>query len=217
MSENKTNKITVFISDDHFIFRKGLIDVCTENNIEVVGDSGESVETLKHCLDKNADVLIIDLNMDTTNGTQTIEKILEKYPAARCLVYSMRESINTIRAAYELGVYGYVTKSQGPETIIEAIKVNSTGKKYYMEGIAEKILEFSTNGEKNPADILTKKEMQLFKLIATGSSNEEIAKIMNVSVKSVVNVTLIIRKKLNIRLTSFAWVARIYDLVDTEL
>jgi len=112
MGDDNQDDIRVFISDDHAVFRKGLIDVCTQAGITVVGESGSVKETLDHCFDNNPDVLIIDLNMDTSSGIQTVEQLLEEYPNAQILICSMRESINTIRATYELGVRGYVTKSQ---------------------------------------------------------------------------------------------------------
>ena len=219
MSGEKKGDIRVFISDDHAVFRQGMIDVCTQAGITVVGESGKAKDTLKHCFDKHPDILIIDLNMDTSSGIQTVEQLLDEYPGAHILICSMRESINIIRRAYELGVRGYVTKSQGPELVIEAIRRIASGKNYYMPGMAERILEYGLRGTKevDPHQVLSEKELKIFKLIALGHTNEEIAHMVGVAPKSIANRTLEIRHKLGIRLTSFEWMARKYNLLSLDL
>ena len=219
MGGDYKNEIRVFISDDHAVFRRGLVDVCTQAGITVVGESGSAEDTLAHCFDNRPDVLIIDLNMDTTSGVQTVEDILEEYPNAQILVCSMRSSINTIRATYELGVRGYVTKSQGPEYVIDAVKRIASGRNYYMPGMAEDILEYSARNsqEVDPHEVLSEKELKIFRLISLGHTNEEIAREMDVTPKSIANRTLEIRNKLGIRLTSFEWIARKYNLLKLDL
>lgn len=211
------NAINVFISDDHEIYRKGLIGVCKSKGISVVGESGRSADTLAHCFDKPIDVLIVDLNMDTTNGMETIQALLDKYPETKCLVSSMRESISVIDAAYKLGVYGYVPKSEHLNVLVAAIKKIAAGNKFYLDGMPERLLEVSLSGEANPRNILSKKELVLFIHMANGQSYEDIANICNISTKSVKNASLIIKKKLKINIASFSWVARKYDLIDMDL
>jgi len=196
-------KIKVFISDDHIILRKGLVDYCKQKNFHVVGQA-TSVEELLKKYDKGVDVYIVDLNMKTTRGIDTLEKIYKKHPEAPCLVYSMRETVSVIKAAYKAGAKGYVTKDQGLEIVEDAIKKIAEGKKYYMPGMAEKLLE---DEEENIFKQLTKKEMQFFTYISEGKTKEEVAEIMNVQVSHVVNIISIIRKKLDIPITSFQWIA----------
>ncbi len=211
--------ITVFISDDHAVVRKGLVDIFSHHGITVVGEAATLQETLDHGGDHNPQVLVLDLNMNTTSGVQTVEQVLDVHPDAHILIFSMRESLNTIRATYQLGIKGYVTKSSGPELLIDAVKKIATGRNYYMPGIAERILEYDTSADKelDPREVLSAKELAIFKLIALGKPNPAIAQELGITAKSVANRTLDIRRKLGIRLTSFEWIARKYNLLKLEL
>jgi len=213
------SSIKVFISDDHAIVRKGISDIFQENGIEVVGESGTSEETLLHWFDNDPDVLIIDLNMEGEGGIQTIEEVLKKRPKTRILVFSMRENLNIIHATYQLGVMGYVTKRSGPELLVEAVKRVAADKRYYMPGIAEEILDYDSqdNREVSPRDVLSDNELKIFTLVAQGKSHDEIGHEMNIRPTTVANKVVVIRKKLGIGLTAFEWIARKYNLLKLDL
>ena len=211
--------IAVFISDDHAIVRNGLVALFSHYGIAVVGEAATLQETLDHVDNHPPDVLILDLNMDTTYGVNTVEKVLDCHPTMPILVFSMRESLNTIRATYQRGVKGYVTKSREPQLLIEAVNKIASGRNYYMPGIAEQILEYDCRGDKerDPREVLSAKDLAIFKWTASGKSNQEVAQELGITAKSVANRTLDIRHKLGIRLTRFEWIARKYGLLKLEL
>jgi DNA-binding CsgD family transcriptional regulator len=88
-----------------------------------------------------------------------------------------------------------------------------------MPGIAEQILEYDCRGDKerDPREVLSAKDLAIFKWTALGKSNQEVAQELGITAKSVANRTLDIRHKLGIRLTRFEWIARKYGLLKLEL
>ncbi|KPJ91994.1 MAG: hypothetical protein AMJ53_10270 [Gammaproteobacteria bacterium SG8_11] len=210
-------KAKVFISDDHAIVRQGLIDFLERDGYKVVGESATVADTVAHCYDKNPDILILDLNMDTDNGINTIETLLDQHPDAKILIFSMRESLNTIRTTYKMGTKGYVTKSAGPDLLLEAVEKIASGRNYYMPGMLEQLFEQEEETEKDPREVLTERDLEIFTMVAEGHTNEEIAEALDVTEKSVANRISEIRKKLGIRMTSFEWIARKYNILRLEL
>jgi len=216
MAKRKTR---VFVADDHPIMRKAIIDQLKNDGLLVVGEAGTVAETLGHCFDEGADVVLLDLNMDTTSGITTIETLLEQYEEAKIVVFSFRESLTTISATYKAGAKGYLTKSAGTHMLAEAIERVASGHNYYMPGMAEKLMDFEHEEvkEKDPREELTEKELEIFTLLAEGKDNEQVAEELKLTEKSVANRALEIRRKLGIRMTSFEWVARKYDLLKLDL
>ena len=211
--------INIVISDDHSIVRQGLIDIFRQRkDVNIVGQADSTQSTIDICRTLMPDLLVMDLNLDNTSGIQTIEAVKEAYPNANLLIFSMRESLSTIKTSYELGAKGYVTKSSGPELLLEAIDKIATGELYFMPEYAEKILKHNMFSEdKDPRQVLSPKELDLFVQLAIGKTNEEISDSLNISVKSVSNRSIEIRNKLNIKQTDIGWIARKYNLIEMEL
>jgi len=213
------NKPRIFVADDHAIVRKGLVDILEAQGYQVVGQTDNIPETLSFCHDEHPDCIILDLNMGDDSGVPVIGKILDIYSEANILVFSMRESVQTIRSAYQMGAKGYVTKTAGPELLIEAVKLVITGNNYYMPGVPEMIVDYDVkqDKEKDPRDVLTEKELLIFRRYADGVSYYDIANELNVSSRHISNKVIDIRNKLGISITSFEWIARKYNLLKLDL
>jgi len=210
-------KIKLYITDDHVSVREGLKTILESKNFLVVGAFGTIEETLKHIFQKRnkPDVLILDLNIGTARGTETIDAVLATYPDAKIVIYSMREAMGTITASFEAGAKAFVTKSSDPKILREAIKVVANGEVYFMPGYAEQIALYHTSGEKlaNPRKVLSDRELSIFIKVAKGKSAKIIAGELGIAAKSVSNRRITIRHKLGISNSDFHKLAVQYNLI----
>ncbi len=200
MTDPSTSRPRVFLCDDHVIIRKGLRDLLAQQDIQVVGEADSLAMAFEQCEDAAPDVVILDLNMDEDYGIHTLDRFIERFPRLSVVVFSMRESIYTIAAAYDAGAKGYVTKAASPHVLLTAIREVAAGNTFFMPGMAEKILVYKANEQKDvdPTKALTKSQLNVFRMMAEGKSYDEIGAILGQSGKAIENRAVRIRKRLNI-------------------
>lgn len=211
-----------FIVDDHWVARAGLTDFLAASGIQVTGAVATADEVVAHCSaypEDNDEVIILDLSLDRCGDDETLQRIREARPDARVLVVSMREALSTMRHMYHLGVAGYVTKTASPEETVEAVRRVAAGRRYYMEGVAERLFEAESADEGgDPRELLTEQELNILVRLARGESSEEVAEAQGVKRKTVHNRTQVIRRKLgNVAHTELSWIARKHGLLELDL
>jgi two-component system invasion response regulator UvrY len=192
--------ITVLLIDDHPIVRAGyrsLLESAKDIQVQVVAEAenGETGCTLYQ--EYQPDVTIIDINMPGIGGLETIYRIKTKNPAAKILAFSMHNNEIMVQRALKMGVTGYLAKQSSLEQVLEAVYQVSRGRPYIDAELASNILADTLLGgnPENPLDALSKREFQLFKLIAEGNSVAQIAEMISISPKTVgVHHTNIMRK-----------------------
>jgi len=206
------NPITVLLIDDHPVVRAGyrrLLEKTPDIRVVAEADNGESGCTLHQ--EYKPDVTIVDLNMPGIGGLETIYRIKKKSPHAKILVFSMHTNETIVRHALQTGVTGYITKQEGPEQLLKAVHQVSQGRVYIDPEISSNVL-FTENGIHNPLgsplDVLSRREFQLFQLLAEGNSVMQIATILSISPKTVgvhhANIMRKLKIKNNIQLIRLA-------------
>lgn len=180
--------IRVFIADDHPVVRTGLealID--TEPGMEVVGTAGDGEAAVRRVLESNPDVILLDLKMPRKSGQEAIEEIKERDPDARILVLTSFGDDDTVFAAIKAGALGFLLKDATPPELIRAIRNLYEGKASLHPDIALKLLqELNTSSEQQPADTpLTEREEEVVGLVAQGLSNQEIARRLTITERTV--------------------------------
>ena len=117
-------KMQVFVVDDEPLVRKGLKLLLTRRpDLEVCGDTGSGSEAFEQILSLRPDLAIVDLNLKEGDGLKLMRQLRQQFPTLRMLVFSMHEEVSYVQAALRAGANGYVTKSEGPGRIIEAIEL----------------------------------------------------------------------------------------------
>lgn len=222
MSGRKDSAVRAFLADDHWVALAGLRDFLTDAGIEVTGAVSTADEVVKHCKDNPVDVaevIVLDLSLDHSGGEETYRRICEARPGARVLVVSMREALSTINHFYRLGVHGYVTKTATPDETVAAVRKVADGKRYYMAGMAERLLEIDAEETGvDPRDVLNAQDLDIMLRLAQGQTPDEVAHELDLKRKTIHNRTQLIRRKLgNIAQTELSWVARKHGLLDLDL
>lgn len=190
--------IKLMLVDDHAIVRSGFRRLLEqEPHLHIVAETDNGERAYALYVKEAPDVVVMDLSMPGMSGFETIRRIVARDPAARILVFSMHEDAMRAERAIQLGARGYVTKSNPPEVLSKAIVEVAAGKLFLSADVAQAIAQSKFAGEDNPLKALTAREFEIFRLLVAGRAAADIARILNLSAKTVANNRTLINQKLH--------------------
>jgi len=180
-------KTRVFITDDHAMVRRGLRQILEEaEDIAVVGEAEDYAGLVAGLKQHECDVLLIDVAMPGRNGIDALKLVLKDHPRLKALVVSMYAEDQFALRALKAGASGYLTKTSGPEKLVEAVRQVAAGRRYVTPGVAEALVQNVTQDDSRPRHAaLSDREFQTLRLIASGKRLSEIAQEMALSAKTV--------------------------------
>lgn len=192
----------IIIADDHSFIRLGLIQILKDEypsvKITEVGD-GESL--LKEVILHDFDLVISDLDMPGRGGLEALEQIKLIKPGLPVLILSIfAEELYAVRAL-KAGASGYMNKNAAPYELIKAIQRISLGKKYITADIAEHLL-LQPDKDKKPHDLLSNREFEIFKLLASGKTITQISDSLSLAMTTVSTHRSKILEKMNLSTNS---------------
>ncbi len=194
-------KIRILIADDHSMVREGLKQLIElENDIEVVAQAGDGQDALDKIIEFNPDVVLLDVNMPVLNGLEVLEILNKEKIEVNVLMLTIHNEIEYLYKAVEIGVNGYVLKDSETDVLIRAIRTIHKGESYIQPNMASLLFK-KINGEldnKAKHSKLTKREVEVLKLITQGLLNKEIANELCISEKTVKNHVSNIFKKIEV-------------------
>ena len=194
-------KIRVLIVDDHAIVRKGIRALLSEaDGFEVVGEADTGQAAVLCAQETQPDVILMDLLMPGMDGIEATRQITSRQPQTRILVLTSFSADSKVFPAIKAGALGYLLKDSSPEELVRAIRQVHRGEPSLHPTIARKLLqEIARPVELPPApEALTPREMMVLQLIAQGLSNQEIAKTLTISERTVGNHIGSILRKLHL-------------------
>lgn len=204
--------IRILIADDHPILRKGITQLITEGFSDaVIGEAGNGAELIEKCRSGSWDMIITDISMPGSGELESLKQLRVEYPDLPILVLSMLAEELYAKRALKAGASGYLVKDSAPEELANAIRCVMSGKKYISANIAQLLAIDAINGKKDIPfhELLSDREMQVLKLIASGNSVSEIAEMLSLSVPTISTYRIRTLEKLNLRnnsdLTHFAF------------
>lgn len=180
-------KIKVIIVDDHAILRSGIKQILiASGDIEVVGEAENVAQAIKCVRELAADVMLLDISLPDKTGIEALKLIKRENAALNILMLSMymeeQYAVRSIRS----GASGYLCKHTASEELLTAIHTLAKGKKYITPNVAEILAEqVGTDHSIAPHEVLSDREFQVMRLIASGLSVSEIADKLALSVKTV--------------------------------
>jgi DNA-binding NarL/FixJ family response regulator len=195
--------VRVVIADDHPVFRAGMVAVLDDlPGIEVVGQAGDGAEALEVVAEKKPDVVLMDLRMPGVGGLEATARIRVEHPDTAVVVLTMDGDDDSIFAALRAGARGYLLKEADGLDIERAVDGVARGEAVFGSGIAERVLAFFASGRQahtSPFPQLSPREHEVLEMIAQGLDNQQIARRLVLSDKTVRNRVSDILGKLHAR------------------
>ena len=190
--------IKIMITDDHKMIREGIKQLLELNeDISVVGMASDGNECLAMLKEKEADVLLLDINMPNKNGLDTLKEIKESDLDIKVIILTVHNETDYLMKAVEIGSNGYVLKDSGSAELIYAINTVMEGDSYIQPDMIPMLNSKMVvrNKDKEKIKELTRREMEVLVLVSEGMFNKEIADKLDISERTVKNhISSIFRK-----------------------
>ncbi len=184
-----TEKIHVLIADDHAIVRQGLKQILSEtDDLVVAGEADDGVEAIQLARQQEWNVFLLDVSMPNRNGIDTLKQLKKEFPKLPVLILSMHPEEQYAVRALKAGASGYLTKQSAPEQLVTAIRQVAGGRKYVSPTVAMQLADAIANdsdSEQPPHELLSDREYEVLKLIATGRTLTQIAEELNLAVATI--------------------------------
>ena len=178
--------IRVLIVDDHAVVRSGLkLLLETEEDIAVVGEAGSADEGVRAARLEKPDVVLLDVVMPGRSGIEATPDLRKAAPSAKVLVLSMQDDPSYVREAFAAGASGYLLKEAADVELVQAVREVASGARYVHPALGARLAAAEVDAaSRAAADPLSDREREVLRLLALGHTNQEIAKMLFISVRT---------------------------------
>jgi len=179
--------LRILIADDHEIVRKGVRDTIEDHpGWEVCAEAADGQEALNLALREKPDIAVLDVSLPIINGVALTRRLHKEAPNIRILLFTMHDDDETVSTGLAAGARGYVLKSDSESHLEAAISALGANRLYFSSPVSELLLDAALNERKRSRlETFTMRELEVAQLIAEGNANKQIARHLNISVKTV--------------------------------
>jgi DNA-binding NarL/FixJ family response regulator len=180
---------TVMIVDDQTLFRRGLVKLLEPDpRIKIIDDAANGAEALERIAKNPPDVVLIDIKMPVMDGIEATRRIVSTYPRIKVLILTTFENDGYVVQALKAGASGYLLKDSQPEAIVSAMLSILSGERVMTQSVADQFLNLMSGGsQKARYDGMTRREVEILRLLGQGLTNKLIAYRLKISEKTVRN------------------------------
>jgi len=180
----------VFIVDDHPLVREGLTNLINrQSDLVVCGEAKDSAEAIDGMTKERPDVAIIDISLTNESGLELIKQLVKQFPQVELIVLSMHDEALYAERALRAGARGYVMKHETSKNVLTSIRRVIGGDTYISERIINRMALRLTSARRpiasSPVERLSDRELEIFQLLGQGRTPSEIARDLNLSLKTV--------------------------------
>ena len=185
------SKAKLLLVDDHVVVRQGLKALfANEPDVEIVGEAGNGREALSCIPELQPDVILMDISMPGLNGIEATRQIRQTHPDVKVVVLSMHANEEYVFQVLRAGASGYVLKQSDSMEVLNAIRAALSGGSFLSPPISRTVIDdyvrrAEARGQGSDLELLTSRQREVLQLLAEGLSNQEIAKQLSISIKTV--------------------------------
>ncbi len=193
--------IRVMIVDDHDLVRHGFKSLLgASKGIDVIATASSGEEAIRFCREHEGeiDIILMDVSMPGIGGIEATHRISKSWPQIGIIIVTVHNDGPLPKQLLNGGAKGYLTKGNGVEEMIAAIRDVFAGKHYIAKEIAQQLALSVLPGEVNPLDQLSMRETQVLMMIARGTRTQEISRILSLSPKTISTYRARLYEKLNV-------------------
>jgi DNA-binding NarL/FixJ family response regulator len=178
--------IRVLIVDDHAVVRTGLRRVLdAEPDIETVSEAPNAERAVFEAMEHKPDVVLMDVVMPGKSGIEGLPAVLQAVPDVKVLVLSMQDDPRYVREAFEAGASGYVLKEAADTEVVGAVRAVAAGERYVHPALGARLVQAEAEERRRAEeDPLSDREREVLRLLALGHTNQEIAMMLYISVRT---------------------------------
>ncbi|GAC1357520.1 MAG: response regulator transcription factor [Ktedonobacteraceae bacterium] len=239
LQNEAAQSIRLLLADDHDILRQGLkLLFEVQPDMQVVGEARTGSEAMSQTEASRPDVVIMDISMANMDGLEACQRIRKLYPATQVLILTMHESEEYFLQALRVGAAGYLVKRAAPAELSAAVRTLARGDAYLYPGLAKALIRAYVLTQKEARntlpqesgettkhadiahvlDVLTPREVEVLRLVAEGNTNQEIANLLVLSIKTVQAHRANVMEKLGLHdITHLVRFAIYYGLIKPDL
>jgi len=206
------DQIKIFVADDHQLFIEGIKALTRDNQeVKLIGEAENGEDLLAQLKTNQPDVILMDINMPKINGIEATKKIRQLYPEIKILALTMFDDTLYVSEMIKAGASGYLLKNAGKSELITAITTVYKGERYVSSEVSLKMIDKMNNNDQSSAENkmppvrkseVTKKELEILKLIAQELTNAEIASKLNNSPMTIITHRKNLLRKLGVKNTA---------------
>lgn len=178
----------ILIADDHELLRRGLVaELSQVPGWVVVAEVANGRAAVASAAELKPDLVVLDLTMPELNGLEAARRILSADPGTRILILTAHESEQLVREVLSVGARGYVLKSDAGRILVVALQALLEGGSFFTSSVARMVMDGYLRNEANDASTaqtLSGREREIVQLLAEGNSNKDVARALNISVKT---------------------------------
>ncbi len=191
--------ISILIADDHAIVREGLKQILSGlPDFKVSAEASSGYETLQKLEELPIDLVILDINLGDQNGLEVLKQIRQKWATLPVLILTMHSEKQYATRMLKAGASGFLNKGSASEELVNALRKIARGGKYITESLAEQLVMEMGQSTAVPHERLSDREFEIFRQIAIGKKNKEIAEELYLSEKTVSTYQSRILEKMNL-------------------
>lgn len=178
--------VRVVVIDDHAVVRSGLrMLLDAQDDIETVGEAGTARDAIFEVRAHKPDVVLMDVVLPDKSGIEVTPDVLKEAPEAKILMLSMQDDPSYVRQAFAAGAAGYVLKEAADSEVVAAVREVAAGRRYVHPALGARIAAADAEAASKAAtDPLSDREREVLRLLALGHTNQEIAKMLYISVRT---------------------------------
>jgi DNA-binding NarL/FixJ family response regulator len=178
--------ITFLLADDHVLFRQGLaMLICSQNDWDIVGEASNGDDAVRLAALLKPDIAVLDVEMPGLNGIEAARRISQATPSTRVVALSMYADTHYQERMFEAGALAYVLKNEAIDDLVLAIQSVLCGNRFVSSAFVQQGVAVSPRSAKMDISLLSKREVDVLRLLVEGKRNSEIADVLAISVKTV--------------------------------